>query len=110
MASLNRYENMEFPEYKYRPYPRWVTPANGIAVMVNDSREEKELLGATKEEATEKSAELNATRKMEAQTLAAGGDRDSLLEQAGELGIVADRRWGADKLKEAIAKAESAKS
>ncbi len=109
MAALNRYENMEFPTYKYRPYPRWVTPANGIAVMVNDAREEKELLGATKEEATAKSAELNDTRRLEAQATANGGDRDALLEQAGELGIVADKRWGVDSLKAAIAKAESAK-
>jgi hypothetical protein len=37
---MRRYDYMEFPKYAYKPYPRWVTAANGETKIIKDKAEE----------------------------------------------------------------------
>jgi|ERR1700742_2636091 len=113
MAILNRYENFQFPQYAYREYPKWVKP-NGASddaqpVLVKNRLEEDMVHQASASEAEAITKKLNDAAQREIAAIGKSNDRDSLLEKAGNLGIVADRRWSIDTLKNAILNAEAAK-
>ena len=41
---MNVFANLKFPEYKYQEYPKWVKRANGKEVIVQNQREEIDLI------------------------------------------------------------------
>jgi len=68
---------MGFPEYVYRPYPKFVTLADGTNAIADNAEHEAELLGVD--------------------------ERAKLFAEAEAKGVTVDKRWGIDKLKAALA-------
>ncbi len=112
MASniLNRYENMLFPPYKYRPYPKHITLQDGSGVIVSDAHTERSLIGMQPDAARVAAAALTEDRRQKDLESALGDDKDALLVKAGDLGIVMHRNCSIQTIKDAITQAEAALS
>lgn len=70
-----------FPDYVYRPYPKFLILADGTQAIADNAEHEAELTG----------------------TGDATDERAKLFAEAEAKGITVDRRWGVDKLKAALA-------
>lgn len=92
------YENMPFPEYEFKEYPKFiktgekVDPATKSKIpegyLVHNEAEEAEALGTGKEPVREEDT------------------RERLLKVAKQAGVQVDARWGAPKITEALVAAK----
>lgn len=82
------YANIQFPDYEYREYPKWVSRklddgAKSDPVLVHSEEEERVLQGGGEVVRTD---ELKAT----------------LIEQAKTMGVMIDKRWSPERLRAAM--------
>jgi hypothetical protein len=106
--AVDRYVNMQFPPYRYREYPKWVKTASGQNILIQNQQEEDAVLCATAEEGSGIARNVQERAALEDQRRRLSGDRDALIERAGDLGIVVDRRVSVQNLQKLIADAEKA--
>lgn len=91
------YDRFDFGEYAFREYPKWVkSPADGKAVVVNNSAEEKELLN-------EKPENFVSNHKPEPEK----DERVQLMDRANDLGLEVDGRMSLARLRALIKEADS---
>lgn len=105
---LDRYSNMNFPDYKFREFPKYVTPQNGKPVIVKDAREEREIMNVCAEEAQGIADGYNEALRLKEEEASLSNDKTALLAKAGDYGLVLDRRTSIENIKIAIAKAQAA--
>jgi hypothetical protein len=78
------YHNMEFPQYEYHEFPKWVKhPVDGKLHLVHDEREEGTILAAKP-------------------LIRDEDERARLIKVAEIKGVTVDKRWNAEKLSRAI--------
>ncbi len=82
-----QYDNMEFPDYEFREYPKWVRPEGGDAVLVQSADEEAELMDTGEAPVREED------------------ERARLVLLAGLRDVQIDKRWSIAKITKAIADA-----
>lgn len=126
MANIPQgYYGIEFPEYKFEPYPAWVTDAAGKKVLVQNAHEErlvKEVTGGTSYLAQNRPPPQHASGLMKAeQPPAIGGtqpmpeapleDRKylskddmkaDLIVECEKRGIRVDKRWKLERIQELL--------
>lgn len=105
---LDRYANMHFADYKYREFPKWITPQNGKPVIVQNATEEKELMNVSAEDAKRITDSYEEKARQNDDAVGRSNDKDSLLDKASDLGLVLDRRMSIENIKTAIGKAQAA--
>lgn len=81
--ALNRYTNMEFPEYEYVEFPKWVTPEGGKPTLVQDEEEE-------------------ATVMAGAEVVREEDERAEVHLEAQNKGVQFDKRWSVQRIRTAI--------
>lgn len=90
--ALNRYENMEFPDYEFQEYPKAITVGkdeNGrpIQQIANNEDEEAAL---SKGEEVVREADV----------------RENLIRVAGQRGVQIDKRWSTERIQRALDEAD----
>jgi len=83
--------------YVYKPYPKWITKANGERIIVKDAAEH----------ALHTVAAVSVPEPSDILTLPEPGivpdmSRDDLIATAENLGIKVDRRWSDARLRQVI--------
>lgn len=78
------YHNMEFPQYEFVEFPKWVkSPVTGEDVLVADEREEAVIMAS--------------------KPLVREADEIARLQKVAEIkGVQFDKRWGVKRLTDAI--------
>lgn len=95
------YGNMNFPEWKYREYPKHIStgPHGQYVVAKNEEEEEKILVTLQKED---------DDAPPEQQILVADPEKEILISRAAELGVAINKKWSKLKIKSAVEDAEAA--
>lgn len=106
MAGL--YDNMVFPDYEYHEFPLWIAldeegkPTRDPYVMEGKRRVQRP--GVTVNNEAEFDALMNGDAQVIAGKLETDEDvRKILYVQAAQCGAMVDKRWGTERIREAIA-------
>jgi hypothetical protein len=108
----NYYPGMKFPDYRFVQFPEWVKPPNGGApVLVENQADKDRVLAGWQDQVPETPAAtvkidaepkaLIAAMDVRPEPVSADAERAELLAYAEKAGIVIDKRWGLDRLREA---------
>lgn len=80
---VNRFTNMEFPDYEFVEFPKWVTPADGKAVLVQTEAEEAAVMGGE-------------------EIVREDDVRADLVAEATLKAVKFDKRWSLERIRNAI--------
>lgn len=108
---LNRYEGMQFPEYKYREFPKHLTvkvDGRVRTVTVKNEHQERKVLSGSDDQIKKVVSDNKDEYQANQEKIVGHADKDSLLKRANDLGITVDKRWSAETLKREVDKGELA--
>lgn len=86
--ALNRYENMEFPDYEYQEYPMAIT------VGADEAGRPIQQIAENEEERAKLETGAEVVREADV--------RENLIQQCTNRGIQIDKRWTTDRIQRAI--------
>lgn len=108
---LNRYSGMQFPDYRFKEYPKIVSVKNGTKVdrvLVKNEWQEKKVLEGAKEDVAKVKSENQDAFRHEQEKIVGFADKDSILKRAKDVGIAVPKNANVETIKRLLEDHEAA--